>query len=104
MNLIKTFSVKALSQNLAVGNGSPLALPRLKHVPRRHNSNPHITFITALEEAENCTISLGFGEDRDTEERLWMGKTERQSPLICMYKRILAESAATETVEMPLAA
>ncbi|KAJ3159575.1 hypothetical protein HDU86_001584 [Geranomyces michiganensis] len=123
MNVIKSFSVKALSRNLAVGNGSSQALPRVKHIgvvfgsddciakpalssfyvnelPRLHNSNPHITFTTAPEEAENCSITLGLDD----------GKTVAIDLRECcssaaLYKRILAESAATpESVEPPLAA
>ncbi|KAI9002767.1 hypothetical protein BC832DRAFT_560786 [Gaertneriomyces semiglobifer] len=82
--LIKAFSVRSLERNLSVGSGSNLPLPFLKKVsvvfgkdtcpakpalssfyvnelPRIYHSNPHITFTTAPQEADICTISLTLG-------------------------------------------
>ncbi|KAJ3015602.1 hypothetical protein HKX48_004463 [Thoreauomyces humboldtii] len=112
MVAIKAFSVKSLTRNLAVGNGSAVQFPLLKRIditfgadtcvakpslssfyvnelPRLHNSNPHITFATASEEAEHCSVSLTLADDKTVAIDL------RECPTSsALYKRIHAAGAA----------
>ncbi|KAI8818187.1 uncharacterized protein EV422DRAFT_538992 [Fimicolochytrium jonesii] len=107
--LIKSFSVRSLTRNLAVGNGSQTKLPTLQTIavtfgndacpakgglsslyvnelPRLHAANPHITFTTAEEEADHCSIELmSSGKDPVTLD------LRQCTSAGSMYKRILVE-------------